>query len=281
MKKFVKYSFLYLFLTLGAFIVLYPVIWMFFEAFKEEKYAISFAIFPQHFDMASLRDFYTLANFKEIITKFNFGKYFVNSLIVATGSAVLTVIISTMAGYVFSKKDFWGKDYLFNMLLATVMVPGMIFMVPQFAIINKLGWINTYKGMIIPHLANVFGVFLLKQYIDQIPNSLLESAKIDGASEYQVFKTIIVPLTIPIMATLFLLTFLGQWSNFLWQLIVNTPDSPYLTLPVGLALFKGQYYTRWTLMMAASCFSVLPIAFLFLIAQRFFIEGMTRGAVKG
>ena len=186
-----------------------------------------------------------------------------------------------MAGYVFSKKDFWGKDFLFNMLLATVMVPGMIFMVPQFAIVNKLGWINSYKGMIIPHLANVFGVFLLKQYIDQIPNSLLESAKIDGASEYQIFKTIIVPLTIPIMVTLFLLTFLGQWSNFLWQLIVNTPDSPYLTLPVGLALFKGQYYTRWTLMMAASCFSVLPIAFLFLLAQRFFIEGMTRGAVKG
>jgi multiple sugar transport system permease protein len=164
--------------------------------------------------------------------------------------------------------------------MSSMMIPGMIFMVPQFAIVNKLGWMNTYKAMIIPHLANVFGLFLLKQYIDTIPNSLFEAAKIDGAGEFQMFRIIVIPLAMPIMITLFLLTFLGQWSNFLWQLIVNTPDSVLRTLPVGLALFKGQYCTDWGAMMAGACFSILPIAFLFLIAQRFFIEGMTSGAVK-
>ncbi|MCK5683190.1 carbohydrate ABC transporter permease [bacterium] len=281
MKRFLKYLLAYALLCVGAFIVLYPLIWMIFEAFKEEKYALSIAILPNHFTLESLKDFYTFSNFSKIVNEFNFGKYFLNSFIVALTSSIMTVLICTMGGYAFAKKNFVGKNFLFNTFLATVMIPGMMFMVPQFAIINKLGWINTYKAMIIPHLANVFGLFLMRQYIHQIPDALFESANIDGASEYQIFKKIVIPLTMPVVATLFLLTFLGQWSNFLWQLIVNTPDSPYLTIPVGLALFKGQHSTQWTLLMAASCFSVLPIAFLFILAQRFFIEGMTQGAVKG
>lgn len=225
---------------------------------------------------------YTSDNFKEVLYNkdFPFLSFFLNSMVVAGGAAVLTVAICTLGGYVFSKKEFWGKEKLFWFLMSSMMIPGMIFMVPQFAIVNKLGWMNSYKGMIIPHLANVFGLFLLKQYIDTIPNSLFEAAKIDGASEIQMFKIIVLPLAMPIMITLFLLTFLGQWSNFLWQLIVNTPDSVYRTLPVGLALFKGQYCTNWGAMMAGSCFSIVPIAILFLVAQRFFIEGMTSGAVK-
>lgn len=225
---------------------------------------------------------YTSDNFKEVLYNkdFPFLSFFFNSMVVAGCSAILTVAICTLGGYVFSKKEFWGKEKLFWFLLSSMMIPGMIFMVPQFAIVNKLGWMNSYKGMIIPHLANVFGLFLLKQYIDTIPNSLFEAAKIDGASEIQMFKIIVLPLAMPIMITLFLLTFLGQWSNFLWQLIVNTPDSVYRTLPVGLALFKGQYCTNWGAMMAGSCFSIVPIAILFLVAQRFFIEGMTSGAVK-
>lgn len=225
---------------------------------------------------------YTSKNFDAVLHNedFPFVTFFKNSLIVAGGAAFLTVILCTLGGYAFSKKQFFGKEKLFWFLMCSMMIPGMIFMVPQFAIINQFGWMNTYKAMIIPHLANVFGLFLLKQYIDTIPNSLFEAAKIDGAGELQMFRIIVLPLTMPIMITLFLLTFLGQWSNFLWQLIVNTPDSVLRTLPVGLALFKGQYCTNWGAMMAGACFSILPIAFLFLIAQRFFIEGMTSGAVK-
>lgn len=232
--------------------------------------------------VAGASKIYTTQNFIKVLNNddFPFGWFFLNSLIVAAGTAFITVVICTMAGYAFAKKQFFLKDQLFFILMSTMMIPGMIFMVPQFAIVNKLGWINSYQGMMVPHLANIFGLFLLRQYIYTIPNSLFEAATIDGASEWQIFKIIIIPLSFPIMVTLFLMTFVSQWGNFLWQLIVNTPDSPYRTLPVGLALFKGQYGQDWEMMMAGACFSIVPIAILFLMAQRFFIEGMTSGAVK-
>ena len=229
-----------------------------------------------------IKAMYTLDNFKDILynENFPFKMFFINSLTVAFLAALLTTIICTMGGYVFAKKKFYGRDTLFAILMSSMMIPGMIFMVPQFAIVSLFGWIDTYYGLVIPHLANVFGLFLLRQYIKTIPDSLLEAAYLDGANQWQIFYIIILPLSFPVMVTLFLLTFLGQWSNFLWQLIVTTPDSVYRTLPVGLALFQGQYATRWESMMAGACFSILPISFLFLMAQRFFIEGMTSGAVK-
>lgn len=225
---------------------------------------------------------YTLENFRKILFNkdFPFWRFFWNSLVVAFWSGFLTALFCTMGGYVFAKKEFYGRDFLFWLLMSSMMVPGMIFMVPQFAIVSRLGGINYKWAMVVPHLANVFGLFLLTQYIRTLPNSLFEAALLDGASERQVFTNIVLPLSKPIIVTLFLLTFVGQWSNFLWQLIVNTPDSLNRTLPVGLALFKGQYANQWELMMAGACFSILPIALLFLFAQRTFIEGMTAGAVK-
>ena len=236
---------------------------------------------PQNF-WDGMKKIYTLKNFSKVLNNkdFPFGSFFLNSLIVSGGTALFTVILCTMAGYAFAKKNFFMKKQLFALLLSTMMIPGMIFMVPQFAIVNKLNWINSYQAMIVPHLANIFGLFLLRQYISTIPNSLFEAANIDGAGEWQIFKIIIIPLSMPIMVTLFLLTFVGQWGNFLWQLIVNTPDSVYRTLPVGMALFRGQYGQEWEMMMAGACFSIIPIAILFLLAQRVFIEGMTSGAIK-
>lgn len=227
-------------------------------------------------------DIYTLQNFRAVLYNrdFPFARFFFNSLVVATVSAFLTVILCTMGGYVFAKKKFFLKDTLFMLLLSSMMVPGMIFMIPQFTIVSNLGWMNSYQGMIVPHLANVFGLFLLKQHITTIPDSLFEAARIDGASELQVLRIIVFPLSLPVTTTLFLLTFVSQWSNFLWQLIINTADSPFRTLPVGLALFKGQYNIDWELLMAGACFSIIPIAILFLCAQRFFIAGLTQGAVK-
>ena len=139
---------------------------------------------------------------------------------------------------------------------------------------------NSYWAMIVPHLANVFGLILMRQQVEAIPQSLFEAAKLDGATELQILRHVVVPLAWPTMATLFLLTFVGQWGNFLWQLIVNTPGSPYRTLPVGLALFQGQYGQRWELVMAGACFSILPMAILFLFAQRFLVQ-VASGAVKG
>jgi ABC-type glycerol-3-phosphate transport system permease component len=230
----------------------------------------------------ALGDIYTFSKFYEILFNrdFPFFRFFLNSLVVASLAGVITVAICTTAGYAFAKKRFPLRDAIFYTLLASMLVPGLIFVVPQFALVSRFGWINTYQGMVLPHVANVFGLFLMRQYIDTIPDSLLEAARIDGANEWQVFRIAIVPLAMPIIITLFLITFVTQWSNFLWQFITNTPDSPLRTLPVGLNLFKGQYDIRWELIMAGACFSIVPVAVIFVLAQRYFIQGMTSGAVK-
>jgi len=267
----IRRALVYVGLTLAAIVVLFPFFWMVITAVKEPGHAFTAEVLPRH---------PTLDNFRRVLSDFGFGRYFLNSVIVATTAAFFATLFASLAGYVFAKKKFFGRDKLFGFLLASLMIPGMMYVVPQFAIINAFGWMNTYRAMIVPHLANVFGLFLMRQYMMTIPSELLEAAKIDGAGEWQVFRTIMVPLSIPIIATLFLLTFQFHWNNFLWQLIVTNVERLY-TVPVGLALFRSQHEQSYTLIMAGSCISVLPIAALFFFAQRYFIEGMTMGALKG
>lgn len=231
---------------------------------------------------AAFKRVYTLTNFAAILNNedFAFGRYFFNSIVVATSCGLLTVLICTMAAYAFSVFPFHYRNALFVGLLSSMLVPGMIYMVPQFSITINLGLMNTYAGMVVPHLANVFGLFLLRQYIAQIPNDLFAAAEIDGARDVQVFQMIVIPICLPIMVTLFLLTFVGQWSNFLWQLIINTGDSQVLTLPVGLQQFRGQNANEWEKIMAGACFSILPISALFIALQKYFMQGLTAGSVK-
>jgi len=255
-------------------------VWALDQSLPFETYKYEFAL---HRDWkGALKSLYTFDNFTKIWsnTSYPFGRYLVNSFIVAISSSLLTVLICALAAYVFAKKNFPGKQFLFWMFMGAMMIPGMMYMVPQFAIVSSFGWMNSLQGLVVPHLSNVFGLFMLKQMMESIPDSLFEAARMDGAGEWTVFRVIVIPLSLPALAILFLLTFVGQWNNFLWQLIVNTPDSPFLTLPVGLALFKGQYQTQWEQMMAASSFSILPIVALFLFTQKFLIEGLTAGGVK-
>lgn len=231
---------------------------------------------------AAFRSLYTWNNFRKIAynADFPFLKYLRNSFLVSFSTAIFTVIICALAAYVFAKKEFVGKNVLFWTFMGAMMIPGMMYMVPQFALVTRFGWINSLAGLVIPHLSNVFGLFMLKQMMEGIPDSLFEAARIDGAGEWTVFTRIVVPLSLPSMAILFLLTFVGQWNNFLWQLLVNTPQSDLITLPVGLSMFRGQYANQTEQMMAASTFSLLPIVILFLFTQRFLIEGLTAGGVK-
>jgi len=267
----VRKTVLYVGLTVAAVVVLFPFFWMVVTAFKLPGREFTTDVLPNP---------PTLENFRRVLSDYGFGRYFANSLIVATVAATLATLFAAFAGYVFAKKRFFMRDKLFGFLLASLMIPGMMYVVPQFAIVNKLGWMNTYHAMIVPHLANVFGLFLMRQYMMTVPTELLEAATMDGAGEWQLFRRVMVPLSVPILATLFLLTFQFHWNNFLWQLIVANVERLY-TVPVGLALFKSAHEELYTLKMAGSCISVIPIAALFFFAQRYFIEGMTMGALKG
>ena len=292
--QYLKKMLIYEALTLGVVCVLFPFFWMLCTAFKPSGQELVINA-SNPFDIVPTSP--TLNNFRRVLkiddkaqamksvdpieNKKHFGTYFMNSLLVSTTAAFLVTLFASMGAYVFSKKNLPYKDKIFKVLLMSMMIPGMMFMVPQFFMICKMGLFGTKWAMFLPHLASVFGIFMLKQFMDTIPDSLLEAAQIDGASEWQVFRIVIIPLSLPIILTLFLLTFLSNWSNFLWQLIVTDFENPLsVTLPVGLALFRGQYTSELGLIMSASCFSIVPIAVLFLFAQRYFIEGMTAGAVK-
>ncbi len=267
MRKF----WIYFGVTVVLLIALSPFFWMVVTAFKPEPEALTLRLLPRH---------PTLSNFKDVLLRYNFVRYFKNSLIIATVSALVSTLFAAMAAYAFAKKEFFGKKVLFGLFLSSMMVPGLLYVVPQFVIVFSLGWINSYKGMIIPHLANVFGLFMLVQFMKSLPDELIEAAKMDGASEWSIFLKIVVPLTAPAIATVMLLNFQFHWNNFLWQLLVAQDESLY-TLPVGLAMFKSAHEEAFALKMAASTIAVLPIVVLFLLAQRYFIEGITHGAVKG
>jgi multiple sugar transport system permease protein len=266
----VKQAALYVVLSAAAVVVLFPFAWMIITALKPPG---------TEFDPEFLPKQPTLENLKRVFTEFGFVRYFLNSSIVAVTSALFATLFASLAAYAFAFKNFILKEKVFAVIVASMMVPGLMYVVPQFAIVNKLGWMNTYRAMIVPHLANVFGLFLLRQYMTTIPRSLIDAARIDGANDFQVYGRVVVPLALPVVATLFLLTFQFHWSNFLWQLIVTNKESLY-TVPVGLAMFKQQHEQLYTLKMAASAVSIVPISVIFVFAQRYFIEGVTRGAIK-
>lgn len=271
MKLVLKKSVIYIILSCFAVFSLFPFFWMLVTSIKPVGEGLSLRIIPKSV---------TFENYKMILTQYNFFKYFINSVVVATASAFLSTLFAFLGAYAFAKRNFLGKRTLFVMFISAMMIPGMVYLVPQFAIVNLLGWMNTYAAMVVPHLANIFGLFLLAQYIRTLPNSLIESARIDGASEMRIIWNIIFPLSLPVIVTVFLLNFQFHWNNFLWQLIVTTESKMY-TVPVGLAMFRSAHEEMYTLKMAASSISLLPISLIFIFAQRFFISGITQGAIKG
>lgn len=261
---------LHLVLVVAAVVVLFPLFWMLVTSFKQPGTEFAPGIFPSN---------PTLENFRRVFKEFGFIRYFVNSTIVAVTSGILATLFASLAAYAFTFKEFRFKDRIYAMMIASMMVPGLMYVVPQFVLVARLGWMNTYRAMIVPHLANVFGLFLLRQYMGTLPKSLIDAARIDGASDVEIFGKVVVPLSLPMLVTLFLLTFQFHWGNFLWQLIVTNKESFY-TVPVGLAMFKQQHEELYALKMAASAVSVVPISLIFIFTQRYFIEGITRGALK-
>lgn len=227
----------------------------------------------------------TLDNFQTVLTQLPFGQYLLNSIIVTGAIVILNVVFGTMAAYAFAKLRFPGRNVIFAVLLLTLMVPFQVNLIPLYTIMVRLkeatGIIgaDTYFGLIAPSAVQVFGIFLMRQFLRSIPNEILENARVDGASEWRILRSIIFPLAAPGMATLAIFTFIAAWNDFLWPLIV-TSSADMRTLPVGLALLARKNTVNWGQTMAGTVMAAGPMILVFLVLQRRFIEGLTAGAVK-
>jgi len=250
-----------------------PYLYIFSSSFKETYTLIS--IPPQLFPEQFVWDNYTY-----ILRELPFSLWFFNTILVALLVTVGTVFIDALAAYAFAKKQFWARDFLFGLMLATIMIPGALLLIPTFLITNKLGLLNSYGGLIIPALANVLGVFLLRQFMQTIPEELEHAARIDGCSDFGVFWRIILPLSAPALATLSIVVFTSQWNNLVWPLVVLN-DKDLYTLPLGLALLRSEFQVNYGITSAAAFLSVVPLVIVFIFLQRYFLEGLTVGAVKG
>jgi multiple sugar transport system permease protein len=231
-------------------------------------------------------DPWTLANYKDVFTLLPFGRYFMNSVIVTGSIVTLNVVFDTAAAYAFAKLRFPGRNVLFFLLLITLMVPFQVNLIPLYRIMVKLHGISpalgvdTYSALILPSAIQVFGIFLMRQFIASVPDEILESARMDGASEFRILRSVIFPLAAPGMATLAIFTFLGAWNDFLWPLIVTNTNAAR-TLPVGLAMLARKNTVNWGQTMAGTALVAAPMILVFLLLQRRFIEGLTAGSVKG
>lgn len=263
----------YILLVLLTIVMLGPYLFIFATSFKETYTLIS--IPPQLIPQKWVWD-----NYLYILRDLPFVTWFINSTVVALAVTFGTVLIDALAAYAFAKKEFWGRDILFGLMLTTVMIPGALLLIPAFLITNALGMVNTYAGLIIPSLGGVLGVFLLRQFMQTLPVELEQAARIDGCSELGVFWRIILPLSAPGLGTLAIVTFTGQWNALIWPLVVVNSKKLY-TLPLGLALLRSEFQVNYGITSAAAFISVVPLIIVFLFLQRYFLEGLTVGALKG
>jgi multiple sugar transport system permease protein len=256
-------------LLIGGGLIAFPFIWMFLSAFKTPAELLQFTFFPERF---------RLDNFQNVLANSLFLRWYANSAVIASVVTLSVLLFSSLAGFAIAKYRFRMRQILFVLILSTMMIPLEMLIIPWY-ILGK-GLVDTYIGVALPGMISAFGVFLMKQASEQIPDALLEAARVDGAGEFRVFFQIALPLLKPSLASLGIFTFLGNWNAFLWPLII-TNQAEMFTLPVGLQYFSGQYQSAFHLIMAASCLTVLPVLLVFLFFQKYIIKGMTLSALKG
>jgi ABC-type glycerol-3-phosphate transport system permease component len=259
-------------LSAGALVMVFPLYWMFATAVRPRK-----ELFSGHFDL--LPSQLVWSNFSEAWGKLPFTQFYINSFAIAIIAVVVTVFINLLCGYTFAKYKFWGRDVLFLLLISTLMIPIQVIMVPEFLIVSKLGWVNTYWGVLVPRAAEAFGIFMVRQFMVSIPDELIEAARLDGAGEFTIFRRVVLPLSWPVIAVLTIFTFMWRWNDFAWPLVVLQDRASY-TVPLGLSLMKGQYYTDWTGLMGMSLVSIVPILLVFIFFQRYFIQGIASTGMK-
>ena len=219
-------------------------------------------------------------NFSEAWGQYNIGHYFMNSLIVAVAVTILNLITCSLAGYSFAKFNYPFRDIVFGVVLATMMIPLASMIIPLFMVVKSFGWVDSYAGLIIPAGTSAFGIFLMRQQMQIIPDDLLDAARIDGASEPRIFLSMVLPNSKTALSSLAIFIFMWNWDSVLWPLLVATGDQ-YRTLPLGVALFESSYGTNYPQLMAVALLAMLPVLIVFLVLQRNFIEAMTMQSIKG
>lgn len=263
----------YIVLTAFGLLIAGPFIWMVLSSFKHNS-EIQGAVqtfFPRVF---------TFDNYKSIYKDFNFLLLFRNSLFLSALKTLIVVYTSLICGYVFSKLKFFGRDFIFYMILGSMMIPMAVRIIPMYQLMQKLGWIDSYASLIIPELFNPFGIFLMRQFMLSIPDELIDAAKVDGANEFYILHKLIFPLSRNAVSAVAIFQFLWVWEDFLWPYLMITSENKQL-LSIGLQVFTGRFATNYGGLFAATTISILPVLIIYFILQKRFIEGVTMSGVKG
>ncbi|HSF05989.1 MAG TPA: carbohydrate ABC transporter permease [Methylomirabilota bacterium] len=262
----------YLAVVAGAILMLIPMFWMLSTSLKplDEVFKLPMQWIPRPPRWEVYSDAWS---------RFPFARYFANSLIVSVSVTFFNVLLAGFAGFGLAKYRFLGQRALFLAILSTLMLPIEVLMIPTFLIVKGLGWVNTYQGLIIPVIADAFGVFLMRQFILHVPDSLLEAARLDGAGEIRMYFSIVVPLVWPALLTLAIFTWRETWDAFVWPFIVITEDS-MRTVPLGVQRFQEEYVTTYNEVMAISALAIIPLALMFFFFQRAFIRGIALSGLK-
>jgi len=253
-------------------LMLIPFLWMFLSSFKTSSEIIQIppTFFPKKF---------TLDTYKYLLEELNFWRYFINSTIVAGSITLIILFSSSLVGFIFAKFHFRMKEILFLGILSSMMVPFAVVVIPLYLLMSSLNWIDTYTGLIVPMCISSFGIFLMRQFIEDIPDSLIEAARVDGASEWWIYAKVILPLSKPVASALGIFTFMGAWNNLFWPLMVVT--SPGMrTLTLGIASLQWEWGIRYDLVVTGAAISVIPVLIIYAIAHRNFIQGLALTGLK-
>lgn len=264
----------YLVLTLFALFFLLPLLWMVVTAFKPFEEWLTPNWIPMN---PTLENFTSIFNDKSLPVV----NWFFNSMLIASLFTLVILIIDSLAGYAYARLEFPGKNLLFGLMLATLVMPGIMFLIPNYLTVARLGWIGSIQGVIVPGFAGVFGVFFMRQFFQSLPKELEEAAYIDGASVWRTFFSVILPLSKGPLITLGIITFLTSWNDFLWPLLILGGDRQELTLPVGLATLQGQYTFDYGKLMAGALVLTIPVLVLYAIFQRYIIRSISMTGIKG
>lgn len=270
-QRFTKNVIAYLVLSICGFVMVFPFLWMIATSFKVGAEVYSLSLIPKHF---------SLSNYIRILGTSPFLRWFANSFLVAGITTASVLLVDPLVGYVFAKYKFKGKNQIFLLILSTLMIPTEMMIIPWYLAVVKLHLANSYFSLLFPGLVSAFGIFLMRQFFQGIPDDLLDAGRIDGLSELQIYRRVALPLVKPALSALGIFTFLGNWNSFLWPVIVLSDKGLY-TITVGVAQFSSEIANQWDLIMTGSSIATIPVLVIFLIFQKQIIEGIQLTGVKG